>query len=113
MSDKAKNYLYLLSGIILVIGAVSQIMKYPYAFYVFVAGVAGLIVLKILNLTSTVDNFRLRRLQRIQGIGALLLLGSAYLMYIGNNAWALALILSAIFDLIIVFRTPDKKEKTE
>ena len=37
-------------------------------------------------------------------IGAGCLLGTIYLMYVGNNAWAVTLIISAFIDIWVSFR---------
>lgn len=80
-----------------------------FAVYSFSVGVVLTIVGRFLTLPSP-DNFRIRRLNNILAVGALLLAGTAYLMFINNNAWAITLTISAFIDIFTTYRYPDKKE---
>ncbi len=116
MDKKLSGLLYLVFGTLLVAGAALHIAEKTFAPYVFSVAAAGLIVLKILSLKNTNTSkadFRVRRLNNIQAIAAVLLIFSAYLMFVKNNFWALALILSAIFDLVVVFRMPEDESKSK
>ncbi len=106
---KTSGILYLIFGLIVVAGAILHIAEWALSPYLFSAGAAGLIVLKIKALKSASSNhFRIRRLHNIQAFAAVLLVASAYLMFIGSNFWALTLILSAVFDLVVAFRMPEE-----
>ena len=77
--------------------------------FVFALGVVGLFALKALTFKRATQ-FRERRLQNIQILAAFLLLGSAALMFFFpvRNYWAIALLISALFDLVVIFRMPQK-----
>lgn len=105
MTTKIKNLSYLLSGILLIVAAIAYILKNEYAIYVFAVGAIGIIYLRVTNLNHS-DNFRIRRLNKILAFSTILLLATGYLMFIKHNAWAITLLLSAIFDLIVSYRMP-------
>ncbi len=110
MGTKTSGLLYIIFGVLVVAAAVLHIVEQDFAPYMFSVGAAGLIILKIISLKNApAPDFRIRRLNNIQAIAAVLLVVAAYLMFIKSNFWALALILSAVFDLVVVFRMPENK----
>jgi hypothetical protein len=114
MDKKVSGLLYLLFGVLLVAGAALHIAEKAFAPYIFSVGAVGLIVLKVNSLKNApISDFRVRRLNNIQAIAAVLLILSAYLMFVKNNFWALALIISAVFDLVVVFRMPEDKAENK
>ena len=99
------NSIYLLSGILAVIGVVLYFFGNEHAFIVFCIGAAGMIALRVMSFKHT-DDFRVRRLQNTQFISTLLLLFSGYLMYRQNDIWVLSLMISAVLDLVVMLRMP-------
>lgn len=108
MTTKTKDIIYFLSGIIVVAAAITHILNFPYATYAFAVGAVGIIYLRVTNLNSS-ENFRIRRLNKILAFSTILLIASGYLMFIKHNAWAVTLLLSAIFDLIVSYRMPKQQ----
>lgn len=108
MNDRIKNFLYFAFGLVAIGGAIGYIFDMPNSVYVYGTGAIGLITFRILTLKNS-TNFRIRRLHAILAISSLLMLATAYLMYIQNNAWAITLILAALFDLLVSLRTPKEK----
>lgn len=102
---KYKNFLYPFFGLILIASTIAFILAVQYAPYAFAVGAAGIIFLRIRNLNHS-DNFRIRRLNKIFAFSTVLLIATTYLMFINHRAWAITLILSAIFDLIVSLRMP-------
>lgn len=82
---------------------------FNFSVYTFAVGVVLTIIGRFLTLPSP-DNFRIKRLNNMLALGALLLVGTAYLMFIDNNAWAITLTISAFIDIFTTYRYPDKKE---
>lgn len=52
------------------------------------------------------DDFRIRRLNNLLAISAILILVTAYLMYLNQNIWAITLTIAAFIDLFTTFRYP-------
>lgn len=75
--------------------------------FVFAIGVVGMFLLKALSFKRA-SEFRMRRLQNIQILASILLLASAALMFLYpvRNYWAIALLVSALFELVVIFRMP-------
>lgn len=113
LSEKAQKIILVLSGLLMVGGAVAYLFfSKEYVIVAFGLGVIGSLYIKIKTLPRDAD-FRIKRLQKIQALSAVLLLGTVYLMYIEHNAWIITLILSAIIDLIVSFRMPKENENTQ
>ncbi len=105
---KIQKIIFIISGILLIGGAILFLFNQNLAVIGFGLGTIGSLYVRIKNLTKSSD-FRIKRLQKIQALSAILLLGTVYLMYIKSDAWIIALILSAIIDLIISYRMPNEE----
>ena len=105
MSKSIQNYIFFTAGVLLVVSAALHIAKIAIAPYLFSVAAAGFIIIRILNPVKG-DNFRIRRMQGMQAIAAVLLIASAYFMLTGSNLWALTLIISAVIELVVIFRIP-------
>lgn len=105
MNPKQLNALYLSGGILLLAGSFAHFLKQDYAIYIFVLGAIATTIVKVKALVKTTDR-RIRRLQNQQMISVLLLLATAYLIFINHDAWPLTLLLAATFDLVISYRMP-------
>ena len=73
--------------------------------YVFSLGVVALLVGRYMQPVQGND-LRIKRLRFQQFIGACLLVASAYLMFVGDNKWVIALLLFAVIELVVLYRTP-------
>ncbi len=105
LSTKTLKITLTISGFLLVIGAVAHLFASYLGVYSFGLGAIGLTFIKLKHNTNDTD-FRIKRLRNIQALAAVLLLGTAYLMYIQHDFWVIALLLSASMDLIVSFRMP-------
>ena len=103
------NILFVLAVLLILIGTILQIIKVELAPYIFSTGAFILFLLRIIFPSLNRDDFRQKRLHKIQFISSVLLLLSAYFMFVGNNNWALSLFLAAIFDWIVILRTPKEE----
>ena len=72
----------------------------PWAFSV---GVVLNIVGRVMTLPP-LKNFRVRRLNNILALSAILLMASAYFMFIGRSYCIITILLSALFDLWYTYR---------
>ncbi len=84
-------------------GALLHIFEWQPSFWIFAVGAIVLITTRMFTLPKT-DDKRTRRLYAQLMIGALCLLGTIYLMYTQNNAWAITLTISAFIDTWVSFR---------
>ena len=114
MNQKAKDYLFYFSAIILLASAVLYMNNWSFIPYVYAVACGGI---TICYLTSPYrgENRRLKRLNIQQAIAAILLPLSAYFMFEGKNEWFLFLAVSAILQLYVAFVRDSelKKERTE
>lgn len=98
------DILYLL-GAVLMIGAIILFMEgVAWAFYSFCAG-AVLYLAFHLKHAYRGDDFRLKRLNRLFGFNVILVAGSAYLMYIGNNSFVVLMLLAALLEFYLSWRS--------
>lgn len=96
--------------ILLIIGAVLGILAQYLAPYIFSVGVVGVLIGKFQTLPKPV-NFRIRRLNNMLAVGGLLLMASAYLMFINVNIWAVTLLIAAFIDFYTSFRYPNNNDE--
>ena len=76
--------------------------------YLFSVGAALSIFGRVLTLPQS-DDFRVRRLNNMLSVSAVLIIGSAYLMFKGENLCILTLFISAFIDIYTSFRYPKEK----
>ena len=99
-----KSFIPFAVGYVCIIaGALLHIFEFSWSVWLFGAGTVLAIVSRMLSLPKTNDR-RVRRLYGQLFIGALCLLGSTYLMYIGHNAWVLPLLITSFIDVWVSFR---------
>ena len=94
---------FIASYIGILIGAALHIFDLTAGFWIFTVSAIVFVVTRIITLPKT-DDKRTRRLYAQLMIGAGCLLGTIYLMYVGNNAWAITLVISAFIDIWVSFR---------
>lgn len=93
------------SGILLITGAILEIIDYKYAFIFFASGALIAIVQAFMvayyNRTSDI---RIGRLHRINFIASITLGIGAYMMYNDSNSWVAMLILYIAITLFLAIR---------
>ncbi len=95
----AMGYMAVIAGALTYILAKNPLI----GFTIFSVGAVVVAAMRMAMLKKS-DNVRTRRLQAQQLIGTGCLLGTAYLMYAQNNAWAITLLISAFIDVWVSFR---------
>jgi hypothetical protein len=101
--------LYGVGYLLLMVGTILYFSEYKVAPYIFSIGVVCLIVVRVV-LPIDQSDFRTKRLNKIHAFATLVLVASAYGMFIHHYLWLAGLLVSTILDLYISFRLP-KKEK--
>ncbi len=106
-SNHLFNSIYLIGFLSLLVGIVTHVLFYPWAWIPYACGALLMAIPRFIGF-SLPDDTRLRRLQFIYAIATLLLLASAWTVYRFplRNYWALLLLLFAAFDLIHRIRYP-------
>ncbi len=102
---QAHDWLFVLSALLMLAGIILvNETSFVWGKYVFCAGGAGYVMYKLRNAYRGED-FRLKRLNRLHGFCGLLIILSAYLMFIGNNGFIVLLLLVAFLEIYLSFRT--------
>lgn len=107
--EKSGSTLYMIGSLLVFVAtlvyvvASDNITLQEYVPWVFSAGVIIDIVGRMMTLPP-LKNFRVRRLNNIQAISSILLIASAYFMFIGRHYCILTILLSAIMDLWYSYR---------
>ncbi len=102
--------IYAIGYIVIIIAVIGFIFNpigslFAYIPYIFAAGAALSIIGRVLTLPQSND-FRVRRLNNMLAVSAMLIMGSAYLMFKGENIAILTLFISAFIDIYTSFRYP-------
>lgn len=111
---KIQQILYIIGGILLVIGAALYITKWTWAPHIYIVGSFMFGTMQMLD-RYTGNNFMLRRLRRQQVLGAIALMITGILMLTSkHNEWILCLLIGCLLELYTAFRIPQEyqKEKT-
>ena len=105
INDNKQAAATIITGILLITGAVMDIIDYDYA-YIFFA--AGALIAIIQSFTFAYKNrstdIRISRLHRINFLASLTLGIGAYMMYINSNSWVAMLILYVLITLFLAIR---------
>ena len=104
------NKIFIAGAVLVLTGAVLPIFNVRVddiliAPFVFSLGVVGVLIGRYMQPIKGED-FRVKRLRFQQLIGSCLLVASAYLMFIEDKRWVVALLIAAVIDLIIIYRMP-------
>jgi len=114
ITEKQRNIilqvLYGLGYLLLIAATLLYFYGIKIAPYIFSLGVVFLVVVRIVIPINS-DNFRTKRLNKIHAFATLVLVASAYGMFIGHYMWIAGLVLSTSLDLYVSFRLPKKEEK--
>ena len=95
----------MLSGIMVLVGAVLYITRWYYSSYLFAFGAAG-ITLCFLTAPYQELAFRQRRLHRINIIAGISLIASSVFMFRGRMEWVVFLLIAALLFLYTSFVDP-------
>lgn len=108
---KLQQTVYIIGGILLVVGAALYITRWVGAPYVYIAGSFMFGAMQMLD-RYTGNNFMLRRLRRQQILGAITLMLTGILMLTcKHNEWILCMLVGCIMELYTAFRIPQELEK--
>lgn len=110
---KIQQTIYIIGGILLVVGAALYITQWAWAPYMYIIGSFMFGAMQMLD-RYTGKSFILRRLRRQQILGAIALMLAGVLMLASNhNEWILCLLVGCIFELYTAFRIPQELEKEQ
>ena len=110
---KIQLAIYILGGILLVVGAALYITKWAWVPYMYIAGSFMFGAMQMLD-RYTGKNLVLRRLRRQQLLGAIALMLAGVLMLVcEHNEWILSLFVGCLVELYTAFRIPQEYEKEE
>lgn len=108
---KVYSYIYMIGGILLVIGAALYITEWVLAPYIYLSG-AFMFGSMQMRERYTGNNWILRRLRRQQILGAIILMITGIAMLIcEHNEWIVCLLIGCILELYTAFRIPKEYEK--
>lgn len=106
MSSKIGFPLYAIGYVTLIASTLVYIFaEWTPISFVFAIGAVCAIVGRYLILPEPSD-FRIKRLNNMLGISAILIIATAYLMYLEENVWAITLTIAAFIDIFTTFRYP-------
>ena len=111
MSESVKKILFIISGILTLIGVIFYIfsVKQEYAPYIYSVGCAGVAVVYLTSIYRG-PNVRLRRLHAFLTISGILLVASSYFMFHNRSEWIICLIISTFLQLYASFSAPKNEE---
>ena len=108
---KLQQTVYIIGGILLVVGAALYITRWVGAPYVYIAGSFMFGAMQMLD-RYTGKNLVLRRLRRQQLLGAIaLMLAGVLMLACKHNEWILCMLVGCIMELYTAFRIPQELEK--
>jgi hypothetical protein len=107
MVKKPSNVLFIVGGVVTIIGAVAHLLNILNAPYIFAFG-AGLIIyfqfLLSLHVHRDEVDKRTQRLTRIGFFSSLLLTLAVYFMFKSSNSWVVAVLIYALSSFFLSFR---------
>lgn len=113
MKKKIYNLIYVLGGILLVLGAALYITKWALAPYLYITGSFMFGAMQMLD-RYTGNNWILRRLRRQQVAGAIvLMIAGVAMLACKQNEWIMCLLVGCILELYTAFRIPQEYEKEQ
>ena len=108
---KIYNYIYMLGGILLVVGAALYITRWAWAPYIYIAGSFMFGAMQMMD-RYTGTNWMIRRLRRQQILGAIMLMVTGIAMLVcKHNEWIMCLLVGCLLELYTAFRIPQELEK--
>lgn len=108
---KLYSFIYMLGGIMLVVGAALYITKWVWAPYIYIAGSLMFGAMQMMD-RYTGNNWIIRRLRRQQIVGAIALMLTGVIMLVcKHNEWILCMLVGCLMQLYTAFRIPQEMEK--
>jgi len=103
-----RSHFFILSGILVLVGASLYLTHWEYASYLFAAGAAGMTVY-YLTLPYKSSDYRIRRLQRINILAGIAMIVASVFMFKQQMTWVAFLLISAMLQLYTSFTTKEKE----
>ena len=111
MMKQIQKYIYIVGGILLVIGAALYVTRWVVAPYIYVVGSFMFGAMQMADRYEG-SNFVIRRLRRQQVLGALMLMLTGIAMFVCKyNEWIVSLLIACLLELYKAFRLPQELEK--
>ncbi|HIZ04611.1 MAG TPA: hypothetical protein H9818_01965 [Candidatus Phocaeicola gallistercoris] len=100
-----------IGAVLLLIGAIVQITRLPWAPYIYIIGAVLFATIQIIDRYNG-QNIAIQRLKNIQIIGDILLVVTGIIMLLRPyNEWIVCLTIAAFLELYTAFRIPQEEEK--
>ncbi len=97
--------LFVFSALLMVAAVIVNFESgFAYGKYLFCAGGLGYIVCRVMSAYKG-DDFRLKRLNRLYGFCGILAILAGYLIFTGNNAYIVVLLLLSLLELFLSYRS--------
>ena len=110
---KLQQYIYILGGILLIVGAALYITRWEGAPYLYIVGSFMFGAMQMAD-RYTGTNLVLRRLRRQQILGVIALMLTGILMLTcKHNEWILCMLVGCLVELYTAFRIPQEYEKEQ
>jgi hypothetical protein len=104
-----RTYLFIFSGILVLVGASLYLSRWGYAPYLFSTGAAGITVY-YLTIPYKTSDYRMRRLQRMNLLAGIAMIIASVFMFKHQMAWVACLLVSAILQLYSSFVMKDNEK---
>lgn len=102
MNPRIRTYVFSISALLLLVGAVLYLTRWVVAPYLFAVGSAGITVCYLTESVVGLD-FRQKRLHRFNVLSGLLMIAASAFMFKGKMEWVVLLAISAIFQTYAAF----------
>lgn len=99
------NYLFASAAFFAVAGSVLELLKVSAGKYAFSLGALIIIALQLMQALEKSDDLRKHRIKRMSFTSSLLLGLASYFMFVGSNAWVVAVLIYALTTLFLSFRS--------
>lgn len=110
---KINNYIYMIGGLLLVVGAALYITAWSWAPYLYLIGAFMFGAMQMAD-RYTGTNWMIRRLRRQQILGAIVLMITGIMMLTcKHNEWIVCLLVGCLLELYTAFRIPQEYEKEQ
>lgn len=111
MMKKIQKIVYIVGGILLVLGAALYITRWEAAPYMYTVGAFMFGAMQMADRYEG-NNFIIRRLRRQQILGALMLMLTGVAMFACKyNEWIVCLLIACLLELYTAFRLPQELAK--
>ncbi len=109
MNQRIRNWVFALSGALLLLGAMLYVIHWEMAPYLFAVGAAGITVCYMSVPVLGMD-FRQKRLHRFNVLSGILMICASGFMFKERSEWILLLAISAVFQVYTAFVGGGKQE---